>query len=283
MKTFRAALVLVAACLAAPAQAQVCACREYLAELINSAARSSQSLDNIDRSAAGLVLLFTQSDNSELAAASFDRTRRISESLGQRADQQPFNMALLGAVNRPSDVPFANGVSYSTLLDQPMFNPDPRGLPPATIRSNYVLNASSLNHPRSLDSRAFGGSPNDVNAYLAYVKTAMAAQSFSAYVLSNHATGDAAYGPVLQQLLADAADPGADAAIATEPLGAVLRQLLVVERQNLLLMSQLVQTTKQLLAAQAIANALAVKAGTPLEELLLERAAGRTSTEPRRP
>ena len=216
-------------------------------------------------------------DQSPATAALLAVFQKIDAALGEQPDQQQINATVNSIVLNnagPSALPNANDLVYSTLSGQPYFSPDPRGgsVNPAL---NYAMHASAGDHPHVVPGPAFAGSVSDQVAYAKYIDTVLAAQSFGATVLTNHALADVKnVNPALESLLAQAKDPSATAAIATEDIGLVVRQLLLVERQNLVLLSELVQTEKQLLAAQAITNALLISTGTVVEKQLLAKAQG---------
>ncbi|HSP17654.1 MAG TPA: hypothetical protein VLV78_23115 [Thermoanaerobaculia bacterium] len=219
-----------------------------------------------------LVSAWMSPDQSPASAALVVTLQKIDASLGQQFDQQQVNGIVLNNAG-PTTLPNANDLVYSTLLGKPYFASDPRGVP-VNSAFNYAMHASAADHPHVLPSPSWSGRQSDQAAYARYVNTVLAAQSFGANVLSNHASSDTAtLSPALRELLSEASDPNAAAAVASEDIGVVVRQLLLVERQNLVLLSQLVQTEKQLLAAQAITNALLIST-SPVETQLLEKATG---------
>ena len=221
--------------------------------------------------ACALVSAWMNADQSPATAALLATFQRIDASLGQQIDQQQVNAIVLNNATS-STLPNANDLVYSTLLGKPYFATDPRnGFLNAAF--NYAMHASAADHSHVLPSSTFAGAQTDQAVYARYVYTALAAQSFSAYVLSNHALSEVTtVNPALKELLTQATDPDATAAVATEDIGLVVRQLLLVERQNLVLLSQLLQTEKQLLTAQAITNALLVSTASEVESQLLRKA-----------
>ncbi len=224
------------------------------------------------------VAAWMNPDQSPTTAALMATLQKIDGSLAQQIDQQAINGILLNNAG-PGTLPNANDLVYSTLLGKPYFANDPRGRF-VNAALNYAMHASAADHSHVMPSSSWAGRQDDQVAYARYVYTAVAAQSFSAYVLSNHAFSDATtLNPALQELLVQASDPNAAAAVATEDIGLVVRQLLLVERQNLVLLSELVQTQKQLLTAQAMTNALLIST-SPVENQLLQKAMGVTNPAP---
>jgi hypothetical protein len=212
-------------------------------------------------------------DQSPASAALLAIFQRIDAGLAQQVDQQQVNAIVLQNAG-PTTLPNANDLVYSTLLGKPYFAVDPRG-GPVNAAFNYAIHASAADHAHVLPSPSFSGKQADQAAYARYVYTAMAAESFGAFVLSDHALSEVtSVNPALADLLAEARDPNAAAAVATEDIGVVVRQLLLVERQNLVLLSDLLKTEKQLLAAQAMTNGLLVSTNTGTESQLLLKAAG---------
>lgn len=191
-----------------------------------------------------------------------------------------FNKDLLGDANA-QNMPWANDVLYGTMLGQPMFNPDPRnevGKPPtANPPYNYIKNIAGINLPHTLPKPNWQGTDENKARYIAYYNTVMGVESFNGYVLSNQ-LADLQNGNALttaqMNLVTKASSSDWLAEVSSEEIGKVLRQLLIFESQNYVLTTQLLQTQKQLLAAQAMNNALTIAANQTNEGINLQRAQG---------
>jgi hypothetical protein len=218
-----------------------------------------------------------QSDTTSTGEALAATIAAINAAVGMTSDQQDINTSILNHAS-PIAIANANDLVYSTLLGKPYYATDPRG-PSAAANApyQYALNASGANRAHVAPSDQWAGSGADKERYASYYATVVAAQSFSAYVLTNYALNDTAtLDPALKRLFTEL-NGDAAAATASESLGPLLRQLVLTERENLVLLSQLVQTGKQLLVAQAITNAL-LAANSPVEAQLLQKAIGAASS-----
>lgn len=184
---------------------------------------------------------------------------------------QPQNApAILGIL------PNINNMMYSSML----------GLPPVTKGAQfdpyaYVKSAGGAEIPHTLpprpeDKRWSGGDEN-INRYRAYYNTVIAAESFSSYALSNlyseNQSGNQS--TALQNKLVEQASSSAWLlSVTTEELGKVLRQILIFQSQTYVLLTQLVQTQKQLLTATVMTNSLLIANNQLNEMVLVSRASG---------
>ncbi|HEU5281392.1 MAG TPA: hypothetical protein VFU82_05395 [Gammaproteobacteria bacterium] len=171
-------------------------------------------------------------------------------------------------------LPNINDLSYSMLLGAP---PAPKG---GGTPYNYVSNASALNFNHTLPNLRWRGQNSDVFAYYNYYNTVVSIESFDAYVISAVAA-DAQNGnqvSTLQTTLTNQATSSAWLAqIATEELGRVLRQILLFESQNYVLLTQQLQIQKQQLTAQVMNNSLLILTNAATEGQMLSKAQGLTN------
>lgn len=182
----------------------------------------------------------------------------------------------LGSDVNENSVPYANDLTWQTLLGAPVFPNDNRQTDAAL---NYVVNAAGLNTPHVIPimTSDWKGSDTDKKNYQNFYKTISSIQTFNAYVLGElyadyHSGGTASYSQA--KLIQQASNSEWFATVMSEPIGLVLRQLLMYNSQNLAIMTQLLQTQKELLAAQAMANTLMIVGNQFNESLLLGKATG---------
>jgi hypothetical protein len=110
-----------------------------------------------------------------------------------------------------------------------------------------------------------------------YYNTVMAAESFNGYVLANQYAESQTNNGLSQaqlSLVTQASSSDWIANVASEQMGMVFRQLLMFESQLYVLMTQMLQTQKQLLIAQAMTNALLIATNQMNEGILASKAQG---------
>lgn len=203
-------------------------------------------------------------------------TQTAASATAQAALQQQL-IAPLFASFTTTNVPYANDLVFSSLMGTPTpyFNPDPRPKP-SSIDSglNYVKYASGLNVTHAVPDPSWTGSLQDQLNYTAYFATINAVQTFNGYVLSQ-LYEDVKNGVAAAQttLINQASDPANwFATITTESIGAVLRQTLMYQSQSYIVLTQLLQTEKMLLAAQTMNNTLLVLSNQSNESFMLRKA-----------
>ncbi len=172
-----------------------------------------------------------------------------------------------------AQVPNLNELSYSTLVGAP---PAPKVMASSSAY-NYIKNAGGITLSHIIPGLNWQGAQKDQTKYQSYYNTVMAAESFNGYVLSNQ-LADSQNGNAVTTLqatlTAQASDSSWIAQIATEELGKVLRQILMYNSQNYVLLTQLVQTQRLALSAQAMTNALLILGNQNTEVLLVSKAQG---------
>ena len=103
------------------------------------------------------------------------------------------------------------------------------------------------------------GSKNSVDKYSNYYNTIMSVESFNGYILSNQYADGAQFNNLQNTLIKQASDGQSwFSQVATENMSTVLRQILMYESQVFVLLSQLVQTQRQMVTAQAMTNTLLI-------------------------
>jgi hypothetical protein len=171
----------------------------------------------------------------------------------------------------PTSIPYANDLGFPALLGSPVFEETRKNADPAY---NYLQFASGLRLTHAAPSQTWHGSLSDQTNYINYFGTMTAAQTFNGYVLAQ-IYSDLKNGiPSTQTTLVNqASDPTTwFATITTESIGAVLRQSLMYQSQTYILLTQILQTEKMLLAAQAINNTLIMSTGLISENMLMKKA-----------
>ena len=170
-------------------------------------------------------------------------------------------------------IPTINSLSYSSFLGYPPVDPNI-----ASIDPNIYLQAALgafFNH--AVPTSTWSGKPRDYSAYSAYYRTVMAAETFNAYILSGF-MAETQNGNQIQTLQTNLTNQATGSAwlaqIATEELGKVIRQILLFESQNYVLMTQLLKVEKQQLQAQAMTNSLLIATGFTNERLMASSAQG---------
>jgi hypothetical protein len=178
--------------------------------------------------------------------------------------------------------PFANDMTFQTLLGQPYFAKDPRPTTDANKNQivvdptyNYIKNAAGLNITHVIPGQYWSGSQEARQKYFNFYTTINAIQTYDAYILGQ-LYSDFANGPQLtnQQnaLMKQASNSDWFSQVATENIGVVLRQILMYNSQTFVLLTQLLQTQRQALAAQAMTNTLIVLGNQFNERSLLNDA-----------
>jgi len=215
-----------------------------------------------------------QNDFASLASAV------LTTNTAQNTVQSKLTTDLLG---QNTTIPYANDLLYSTMLgpNYLYLNPDPRnkgGKITVDPGYNYLKNAAGLNIPHVIPgvAPAWRGNPGDVTKYNSFYQTIMAAQSFNAYALSN-LYADYSNGNSLTQLQTQLLTDASDSVkwfkyVSAEPLGIVLRQILMFESQTYVLISRMLEVQKQLLTSQVMTNSLLILLNQPNETQLVQRA-----------
>lgn len=165
-----------------------------------------------------------------------------------------------------------NNVAYSTLLGQP---PVARGATSDPFA--YISNASGMGIKHPLPYLGMTGPKEAKDKYSNYFNTIMAIESYNGYILSSlyaEAQNGNQTTPIQNSLIAQASNSTWLAQVASEELGKVLRQMLVFQSQSYVVLTQILQTQKQLLAATAMTNALLIANNQTNETMLLNNAYG---------
>lgn len=187
-----------------------------------------------------------------------------------------------GAANQ-NTLWYANDLVYSTLLESPFFpGQDPRSKTnnngkPKNIdaKYNYIKNASGLNIFHEMPGGSFSGGLTARTRYQNYYNTAMAAESFGAYVLSNQYSDGNQFNKLQTTLIQQATDAKTFfTKVSSENIGWVLHQILLYQSQTFVLLTQVIQYQKQAVSAQVMTNAILLATNQMNESILLSNAKG---------
>ncbi len=208
-----------------------------------------------------------------------------SNALTSEANQLALQTSLLttffGASNISSGNPqYLNDLSYTTLLGAPLLSPDPRSGVNASL--NYLTNASSLAIVFPIPGAGWRGTAQAQKNYISFYNTVVAVQTYNAYVLSRLYQDSQTLSndtSMRKQLITQSSNSGWFTSVISNDLGWVLRQILLYVSQNYVLMDQLVQTQKQMLATIAMTNSLLVANSGYQASNLITKAQGGTSNQ----
>jgi hypothetical protein len=176
-----------------------------------------------------------------------------------------------------NDFPNANDLTYQTLLKKPYFTnfipPKGKAYDPAY---NYILYSSGLNIQHRAPPTFFLNKKNpSIGMYINYYNTTSAVQTYNGYLLSELYAESKNENSVQkrQAMLAQKASSSEwFTQVASENIGIVLRQILLYNSQTYVVLTQLLETQKKLLAAQAMNNALLVAVNQNNEDMLYSNA-----------
>ncbi|OGT37347.1 MAG: hypothetical protein A3F12_06205 [Gammaproteobacteria bacterium RIFCSPHIGHO2_12_FULL_38_14] len=238
-----------------------------------SSKTSSVPLMQSDFTALGT--LFTQNNvvnptfqqfQQQLTLALLDPDKKFSDANGLLAAQPNINdLVYATLMGLPPDLKASGDTELSTLLNTASFN--------------YIKNATGLTIPHIPPS--FGWNPTDIvtKRYVSYYNSVIAAQSFGAYALGQiyqETRNNNQMNTIQTNLLTKATNADWFAGITTKELGKILREILMFESQNYVLMSKLLETEKQILTAQIMTNTIMIANNQLNEAYLLGKAQGTT-------
>lgn len=257
------------------------ASESYLKEILNNVNNLPAYLKQLSK----MALSWLAPDNSETTANlqnSFTSlfNAKLQNAQTQLNSQQKFLTAFLGhlkSINTSSE----NDITYPTLLNQPDPDPPLKIDPPIDPDPayNYTQYAAGLNmrHSKPLSTWIPDKQHPAIAMYSNYYNTTSAVQTYNGYILSE-LYADAKNNNLSKQtqdsLIQQASDSKFFIQIASENLGIVLRQILLYNSQTYVLLAQLLETQKKLLAAQAMNNALLIAVNLEAENRIYRKASG---------
>jgi len=203
-------------------------------------------------------------------------TNALTNQANQITLQQSLLSSFFGAANISAGNPQnLNDISFTTLLGQPLLSPDPRSGVNASL--NYLTNASSLGVSYTTPSAGWRGTQQAQKNYIGFYNTITAVQTYNAYVLSGLYEDSQTLSndnSLRSQLITQSSNADWFTSVITNDLGWVLRQILLFSSQTYILMDQLLQTQKQMLATLAMTNSLLVANSGFQASSLLSKAQG---------
>lgn len=207
-------------------------------------------------------------------------TQSAASDTAQTSMQPRLISDFFGADITGQNTPYANDLAFTSLLGNPVLSPDPRK-DAASIDSglNYIRYASGLNLNHAVPGNDWTGSASDQKRYINYFNSVIAIQTFDAYILSRLYTDTKNGIPAAQTaLINQASDPTTwFATITSESIGAVLRQTLMYQSQSYIVLTQILETEKMLLAAQAMNNTSIILSGQMSEAMMAAKAVKKQS------
>lgn len=193
--------------------------------------------------------------------------------------QQSLLTSFFGSSNIAAGTPQnLNDLSYTTLLGQPLLSPDPRSGVNASL--NYITNAAGLGISYPIPGSGWRGNQQAQKNYISFYNTLTAVQTYNAYVLSGLYEDSQTYSndsSLRSQLITQSTNANWFTSVITNDLGWVMRQILLFSSQSYILMDQLVQTQKQMLATLAMTNSLLIANSGFQANTLISKAQGSAS------
>jgi hypothetical protein len=247
----------------------------FLEQIANNTYGILRNVNNLPYYLGLMVTYMTQwtdEDKSSTTAALQGPLASLGTQLGSDLQAQMAMQSGLNASLFPANSNVANAASmqYSSLLNPASGNPSAN--PAQSPQYQYVLNASGINIPHTAPGATWKG--KDALKYQSYYNTVMAAESFGGYILSGQYVDGNQFSTQQVALINQVSSSSWLSTVAGEYIGYVLRHILMFESQNFILLTQLVQTQKQMVTAQVITNALLINNNQLNESLLMSNAAG---------
>lgn len=235
--------------------------------LLNQIARNTfDTADFLNR----FIGTWLEQDRSPTSATLAANLTNVSNAIMQnRAVQasllQRLNADLMGPAVTAKTLPQANDLVYSSLVGLPYFSPDPRNDPAKPNERvdnayNFIRNASGILTAHEIPGN-WSGDPTDQLTYIHYYDSMMAVESFNSFVLTDmyaEALNGGPFTKAQEGLIAQAKDNNWFPTVGSEPLGVVMRQMLMYESETFILLTQLIQIQKQMLAATVMGNTIGI-------------------------
>src|SRR5579885_947014 len=180
----------------------------------------------------------------------------------------------------PSNLWYQNDLAYTTLLGAYPLPPaqdiriQNKLIQAAQLPYNYIRNASALNIFHKVPDPGWKQSDAKTR-YQSYYNVVMSVESFDAYILGSHYADITQFTPLQNQLITQATDQtNWFKQVASENIGSVIRQILLYESQNFVLLTQLLQAQKQAVVAQALTHSLLIAINQMNENVMVSNAQG---------
>jgi hypothetical protein len=166
-----------------------------------------------------------------------------------------------------------NEIAYATMLGAKPVNGG------SSDPYNYLKYVGLFYIPRPMPDPAWQGKEDDKKRYFEYYKSLTAIQSFNNYLLTRMKTdleveGNPRTNPLRNELIRVASARNFQEQVASKSSGKIMRWLLLFTAQNYVLNTQIQQSLRQMVQAQAMSNSLMILFNTPNENQLIRNAKG---------
>lgn len=232
--------------------------------------------------------LNSDSDNSLDSSSWSDEQNKLAtlSDKTQQNEQNQYNMQenllrnFFNLNTKANTLTNINDLSYTSMFSTPLVSPDPQGenIDNAT---NYLTNSSGLGFPLIRPSKNFSGRSKAQEYYTNFYNTVTAVQTYNAFALSrlyldskeenNNANSIRS---LRKSLIDQSSNSSWFVNVVSHDLGWVLRQILLYSSQNYILLSQLLEVTKQIAATSAMTNTLLIVSNGLQSEHALKDARG---------
>jgi len=212
------------------------------------------------------VLVSLQQDafatSQTVGTNSFDASSFASSKKNQSAP-------ILSAIPNVDDLAYTNAIGFPPIVG---FKPSSKNqIQIDSSVKNYIKAAGGANlfHPQL----ASQSTPITIaqKQYQAQFNLAYAVQSFNTYVLSKYIVNEATISQTQSTLYRKASGSDYLTTISSEPIGYVLRDILLFQSQNYVLTTRLIELQREILMAHVMTNALLIASNRQAESLLFDK------------
>ena len=273
--------------LAVTSQANAATPTELLEEIVNYTYYAAESLYYVQQDLLAQLNSWIMPDTSDTTSKFQGSFTTLTNTAINNANTQPALQPgllkdFMAAANNLG-LDYTYDYTYQTMIDKAYASTDPRlqskdkSKTPPDAALNYLKNVSGMNILHPAPDETWQKDQSAKENYKRYFTTVSAIQTYDAYVLSDMYQNAKSDNPTMKQqhdLMQMASNSTWFSQIAGENIGTVLRQILMFNSQNYVLMTQLLETQKQQLAAQVMANTLLVLGNKFTENQLIYAASG---------
>lgn len=264
--------------------------RPYLDYIANAISTHLQNMDQnltIALNTLSSWLLPDTSDTTATVQANFSNYTLSAEQNEKTRDdlQQQLTSDFLGSDVTPLTLPYANEMTFQTLLGKPYFSKkafknlgitlQTTSTDPDSAAYQYLKNIAGLNITHAIPNSAWQGSSDSIQKYKNYYTTISAVQTYNAYIASElyaEYKNGGSFSSLQNTLIQQASNSDWFAKIASENIGFVLRQLLMYTSQQLVVSSEILKSEREMVAAQTMTNTLVIIGNQFNEKMLYNNA-----------
>lgn len=232
-----------------------------------------------------MALQWTTPDTSDATASIQSNFTTLGNLINQNLDTQSKLMPQVeqdmfgDSQKEAKKLPNYTDLLYSTVLSPPDESDASKKKKSANSAYNYIKNAGGITIPHIVPGPSWQGEEGVQNKYISLFNTTMAIESYNGYILGQQYADGNQFNTLQTTLITQATDAEKwFAQVASENIGWVLRQLLIYQSQVFILLTQLVQTQKQMVTAQAMTNSLLIINNMAYESSLVSSAQNRKQT-----